>query len=238
MGSYPARTRSKKGTVPTIAQVSTDERTVIEDAERRGGAFLTLRDGDGAMRLVRLDGPNRSYTIGRRPEADIPLPWDRQVSRLHAQLERLAGEWTVADDGLSQNGTFVNETRLVGRRRLLDGDLLRVGRTTLTFHNPTPSPGGPTLLPGELNAATALSEQQHAVLRELCRPLARDGDVQPATDAEIAAALAIPEEVVATELIALAGAFGVDDVPLAEARAEIAFAALGSGLVSFEDLSG
>ena len=61
--------------------------------------------------IVPLDG-DRPRTIGRRLEADIALPWDRQVSRVHAELRRLAGEWTIVDDGLSQNGTYVNEVRL------------------------------------------------------------------------------------------------------------------------------
>jgi hypothetical protein len=224
---------------PTEA-LNQDERTSVEQAERRGHPFLLLRDGEATLHVVALDGRRRSYTIGRRTEADIPLPWDREVSRVHAQLDRLAGEWTVTDDGLSQNGTFINEMRLIGRRRLMDGDLLRVGRTALTFRNPTIGTGGLTLLPGELSAATALSEQQHQVLRELCRPIARDGaiGINPASDDAIADALAIPVEVVANEIAGLCGAFGIDDVPAEEARAEIAMAALGSGLVSFEDLSG
>jgi hypothetical protein len=226
-------------TLPPTESLNQDERTTVEQAERRGHPFVVLRDGDGVLHVVGLDGRRRSYTIGRRSEADIPLPWDREASRLHAQLDRLAGEWTVCDDGLSQNGTFVNEMRLVGRRRLNDGDLVRVGKTTLTYRNPALGTGGLTLLPGELSAATALSEQQHQVLRELCRPLAREGaGIHPASDDVIASALAIPEEVVANEIAGLCGAFGIDDVPMEEARAEIAMAALGSGLVSFEDLSG
>ena len=55
------------------------------------------------------------------------MPWDPEMSRLHAELVRRAGEWTVSDDGLSQNGTWVNGLRLTGRRRLADGDLLRSG---------------------------------------------------------------------------------------------------------------
>ena len=66
-------------------------------------------------------------TIGRRGEADVSLPWDPECSRLHAELELRAGEWTISDDGLSQNGTWVNELRLVGRRRGDDRTRRRVG---------------------------------------------------------------------------------------------------------------
>ena len=34
-------------------------------------------------------------------------------------------DWTVVDDGLSRNGTYVNGERIHGRRRLVDGDTPR-----------------------------------------------------------------------------------------------------------------
>jgi pSer/pThr/pTyr-binding forkhead associated (FHA) protein len=200
--------------------------------------FVVLREPTGRQVTVELDGSRDAVTIGRRAEADVALPWDREVSRLHAELRRVAGEWTITDDGLSQNGTFVNEVRLVGRRRLGDGDLIRVGRTRLTFRDPAAAAGLLTLLPGELNAASAFSDQQHAVLRELCRPLAQDGDgVVPATDEAIAAGLGIPVDTVASEMEAFYGVFGLQDVEPAEARVTVARMALGSGIVSFEDLT-
>ena len=95
-----------------------------------------------------------------------------------------AGEWTVCDDGFSQNGTFVNGLRLHGRRRLADGDLVRVGQTTLAFCDPAQRRLGVTLVPGELGAHRRFSEQQQRILRELCRPLLGDGEgVSPPTDA-------------------------------------------------------
>ena len=41
----------------------------------------------------------------------------------------------VCDDGISRNGTFVNNDRISGRRRLRDGDVIRVGRTMLVCIN-------------------------------------------------------------------------------------------------------
>ena len=72
-------------------------------------------------------------TLGRRPEADVCLPWDPGISRLHAELIHRAGEWLIADDGVSQNGTLANGMPVEGRRRLRDGDLITLGRTSLTF---------------------------------------------------------------------------------------------------------
>ena len=205
-------------------------------AEKRGSPFLLFRDSQGRQRIVELPGDASSLTLGRRLEADVSLPWDPEVSRLHAELETKAGEWTLCDDGFSQNGTYVNGLRIHGRRRLNDGDLVRVGQTTLAYCDPGVSGLGVTLAPGELGASPKFSEQQQRILRGLCRPLFGDGEgINPSTDAEIAAETGIPEEVVTTELDHLGRAFGLDDMPPADRRAEIALLALRSGLIKADE---
>ncbi len=205
-------------------------------AERLGLPFLLYRDGDGGQRIYQLDRGRRSVTIGRRDEADISLPWDPECSRLHAELELRAGEWTISDDGLSQNGTWVNELRLVGRRRLSDGDDVRIGRTHVIFANPGGVGIGPTLVPGELSATPSFSEQQQRVLRGLCRPLLGDGEgLAPESDDEIARATGIPVETVTTELDHLTRVLGLLDVPRAQRRRELALLALRSGLAAADD---
>jgi len=97
------------------ASPTPEELEARKAAELRGAPFLLYRDDKGKEQIVELDETRRALTVGRRVEADIALPWDREVSRLHAQFEFRAGEWTVDDDGWSQNGTFVNEMRLDGR---------------------------------------------------------------------------------------------------------------------------
>ncbi len=202
------------------------------EAEERGEPFLLLRDDQGVQRIVTLDESAGSVTVGRRLEADVPLPWDPEVSRLHAELEFKAGEWTLCDDGFSQNGTFVNGLRIHGRRRLTDGDLIRIGQTAIAFCDPGLSGLGVTLAPGELGIAPKFSEQQQRILRSLCRPLMGDGEgINPAPDADVAAATGIPEGVVTTELDHLGRSFGLQDMPAADRRAEIALLALRSGLV-------
>jgi hypothetical protein len=175
-------------------------------------------------------------TIGRRDEADISLPWDPECSRLHAELELRAGEWTISDDGLSQNGTWVNELRLIGRRRLSDGDDVRVGRTHVIFANPGGIGIGPTLVPGELSATPRFSEQQQRILRGLCLPLLGDGEgLAPASDDEISRTVGIPVHAVTTELDHLTRALGLNDVPRAQRRRELALLALRSGLATNGD---
>ena len=96
-------------------------------AERSGGAFLLYRDGDGAQVILPLDEVEDRITIGRRPSNEVALDWDSEVSRVHAALERTGEEWTVVDDGLSHNGTFVAGERVTARRRLRDGDVIAIG---------------------------------------------------------------------------------------------------------------
>jgi pSer/pThr/pTyr-binding forkhead associated (FHA) protein len=213
-----------------------EELEARQAAERLGLPFLVYRDGEGAQKIFALEPGRRSITIGRRDEADVSLPWDPECSRLHAELQLRAGEWTISDDGLSQNGTWVNELRLYGRRRLADGDVVRIGRTLLTFSHPGPVGIGPTLVPGELSATPRFSEQQQRILRALCKPLFDDGEgIDPATDEQVAAATGIPLDAVVSELDHLGRALGLEDMPAADQRAEIALLAMRSGLVSADE---
>jgi FHA domain len=219
-----------------IGTASEEELEARLAAERAGEPFLVYRDGEGAQQIFTLGEGVERVTLGRRSEADLSMPWDPELSRLHAELELRAGEWTICDDGFSQNGTWVNELRLAGRRRLADGDLVRMGRTVIAFCNPSPIGIGPTLAPGELSATPRFSEQQQRILRALCRPLLGDGrGVAAASDEEIAAATEIPIEAVAVELDHLGRALGLEALPHDEQRAEIALLALRSGLVSADD---
>ena len=206
------------------------------DAEQNGNPFLLLRDDQGAQRIVALEEQAGSVTVGRRLEADVPLAWDPEVSRLHAELEFKAGEWTLCDDGFSQNGTYVNGLRIHGRRRLTDGDLVRIGQTSIAFCDPGISGLGVTLAPGELGIAPKFSEQQQRILRSLCRPLMGDGEgINPTPDSGIAAETGIAEDVVTTELDHLGRSFGLSDMPQNDQRAEIALLALRSGLVKADE---
>src|ERR671929_1379483 len=97
------------------------------EAERRGRPFLVFRGADREQRILDLEGHGERISVGRGLTNELSLPWDTEVSRLHAELERIGGEWTVSDDGLSRNGTFLNGSRIAGRARLRDGDVIRTG---------------------------------------------------------------------------------------------------------------
>lgn len=196
---------------------------------------LLYLDPTGCRRSVALAG-KEVLTLGRRPEADVCLPWDPEISRLHAELVLRAGEWVLVDDGLSQNGTLVNGLPLHGRRRLHDGDLITVGKTSLTFCDPRADHPEPTLALPQLQPVRTYSEQQQRILRALCRPLMGDGEgVEPASDAAVAAELGLPEAVVRGELEAVAHSFGCAVASTRERRRRTALTALRSGLVRDAD---
>jgi predicted component of type VI protein secretion system len=199
---------------------------------------LRYEDPVGCRRSVEL-ADRGLVTLGRRPEADVCLPWDSGISRLHAELILRAGEWLIADDGLSQNGTLVNGLPLEGRRRLRDGDLITIGRTSLTFCMPDSDAedgADVTMAAPAMRSAWRYSEQQQRILRALCRPLCEDGEgVQPASDRGIAEALGLAEPVVARELDDVARSFGYADLGLDERRLRTALTALRSGLVDDRD---
>jgi len=198
------------------------------DAERRGGPFLLYRDGGGGQVIVFLAGP---VTVGRRAERDVALPWDTEVSRLHAQLEPIGSDWVVVDDGLSRNGTYVNGERVNGRRRLADGDRLVFGETPVVFRAPA---GGEV----ESTAAIAigagpvrLSESQRKVLIALCRPLKDSAYATPATNKDIAEEVFLSVDAVKAHLRVLFERFGLDELPQNQKRARLAAVALVNGVV-------
>ena len=106
-------------------------------AERRGRAFVAFHDGSGRQQVVTLEDERSPITIGRRPDNDIALPWDSEVSRRHAHLVRTEKGWAVVDDG-SRNGSFLNGERVTGERALSDGDVFRFGDTVVLFRAPVP----------------------------------------------------------------------------------------------------
>jgi FHA domain len=160
----------------------------------------------------------RAATIGRREESDVSLPWDPNVSRVHAELQPVGGEWVIVDDGLSYNGTEVNGERLVGRRRLHDGDVITVGLTRLTYRSPTDTISS-TATGTNRRPPPPLTETQRRVLAALCRPcLAPDVLAPPASNRSIATELCLGVDAVKAHLRNLFAIFGIEDLPHNEKR--------------------
>jgi pSer/pThr/pTyr-binding forkhead associated (FHA) protein len=189
---------------------------------------------DGAERVFPLPPDATRLLIGRAPDSDLVIDWDPQVSRAHAQVERMGGAWAVLDDGISRYGTLLNGARLAGRRRLADGDVLRMGRTDLLYRAPaiematTVRPAGGT--PVELTAA------QRKVLVALARPYGAGGFPTPASNQDIAAELHVSLEAVKGHLRALFGKFAIGDLPQNQKRARLVERALERGVISRHEL--
>ncbi len=205
-------------------------------AERRGTPFLVYRDADDLQVIVELAPGTDQVTIGRRPSNDVVLDWDSEISRVHAALERIGDDWTVVDDGLSHNGTYVDGQRVNGRRRLRDGDVIAVGTTTIAYCAASSEASSPTVTSLGPHVAELLTPAQRRVLVALCPPFREATYSTPATNQQIADELVVSVDAVKSNLRPLFAAFGVDDLPQNQKRASLAIRALQSGVVSRREL--
>ena len=206
-------------------------------AERRGAPFLIFRNADDVQVIVELAPRRERMTIGRRPTNDVVLDWDSEISRVHAALERVGDDWTVVDDGLSHNGTYLNGDRLTSRHRLHDGDVLTVGGVTLAFRAPAgASLSEPTVSAAGPQVVASLTPAQRRVLVALCRPFKDSNFATPATNRQIADELVVSVDAVKSALRSLFEAFGIEALPQNQKRASLALEALRTGVVTRRDL--
>jgi pSer/pThr/pTyr-binding forkhead associated (FHA) protein len=205
-------------------------------AERDGEPFFAFRDAEDRLALFRA-GRAGTHTLGRRAEMDLTIDWDDEVSGLHAELVAIGGEWTVVDDGLSTNGTFVNARRVAGRQRLRDGDRVRVGKTVLVYRAGRDTPVARTVSAGDAPPPVDLTATQRKVLIALCRPY-RDGGsfTSPATNQQIAGEVFLSVEAVKMHLRTLFGKFELGELPQNEKRTRLAECALEFGVISRQEL--
>jgi DNA-binding winged helix-turn-helix (wHTH) protein len=97
------------------------------DSEPLGLGVCVLTWGSREFRLTEGE-----HVIGRDPAAGVSLD-STVISRRHARVVIARGRAIVEDLG-SKNGTFVGDERLASPWTLKDGDQIRVGDFTLTFH--------------------------------------------------------------------------------------------------------
>src|ERR1039457_3485098 len=227
-----AKSRLEEGPGPGTAR----ELQAVLHAAREGAPFLVYRDPAGAQRIVRFGSERSELTLGRNPTADLSIGWDDPVSALHAVIDRLAGELTLRDGGLSRNGSYLNGERVHGIRRLRDGDMLRLGRTLVLIRTPADAGRSATAAVPQPLQAAKLSEQQRKVLSVLCRPLNDTNELATLpTNQEIADELYLSVAAVKLHLRALFDKFGIAHLPQNKKRLALAQRTLQSGLLSDRD---
>jgi pSer/pThr/pTyr-binding forkhead associated (FHA) protein len=216
---------------------SVDELRAQIEAERSGRPFLVYRDDGGAQRVVLLVPSVGKIAAGRQPSAQISLPWDEKVSRLHAELEPVAEDWVLVDDGLSRNGSYVNGERVSGRRVLVDRDVLRFGRTEILFRRPRPAKLGSTAVESVVRPVATLTQIQRDVLVALCRPFkGAPGFAVPASNQQIAREVHLSVDAVKAHLRVLFEKFGVSHLPPNKKRVRLVEVAFQRGAVTEREL--
>ena len=200
------------------------------------GAVLVYRDDTGAQRFVPLDGQIQ-LTIGRGSGCDVRLAWDERVSRVHAGLNLVGDDWTLVDDGLSRNGTFLNGERLNGRRRLHDGDTFVLGSTSFRFRDTSRGSTQLTKVGEQMVTVASLSPTQRQIVIALCRPYKHDDPyATPASNQQIADEMFLSVDAVKTHLRTLFQKFHIEDLPQNQKRVKLVERVLGLGLISRRDL--
>jgi DNA-binding CsgD family transcriptional regulator len=209
-------------------------KAVIE-AERTGVPFLYWLDDHGEQHVLMLAADRARVTVGRREQSDVALSWDLEVSRAHALLEPVGEEWTLVDDGLSRNGSFVNGSRIHGRQRLHDRDRLCFGNTHVVFREPAAEGSVSTARPPGAPDSIPLTDTQRKLLIALCRPIVDSSSSTPATNPQIAAEVHLSVDAVKAHMRHLFDRFELGDLPQNEKRHQLVAIVLGSGLLARHD---
>ncbi|MEY2423227.1 MAG: hypothetical protein QOI95_3294 [Acidimicrobiaceae bacterium] len=193
-------------------------------------AQLEVWKPDG-RELVALD--RERVTIGRADTSDLAVPSDPELSRLHAILEPVGGDWCVRDLA-SSNGTFVNGERVWSDRPLRHGDEIRIGRTRIIFRSAEVPPD--TTATRTAEPAPDITRRERDVLVALCRPvLSADLFTEPASIRLIAEKLVVTEAAVKQHLLRLYDKFGVYESG-ERRRVRLANEAIRRGAVTLADL--
>jgi DNA-binding SARP family transcriptional activator len=115
----------------TAATAKTTAASAIATSHSAYAAVLTvagLRDRAGRFHVL----TTAATRIGRHPDNDVVLG-DDEVSRHHAVVVDTGGSFVITDLR-SANGVYVQRQRIRPSVTLADGDSVRIGGHTLTFH--------------------------------------------------------------------------------------------------------
>jgi serine/threonine protein kinase len=127
-----------------LRMLETDPAFRYGDAEELAADLERLQEGK-PPNLPRLESagepvlvrrfpllPGKLFTVGRQSSNDLSLK-HKTVSRIHAQIHRLASGYVLRDEG-SSLGTFLRDMR-VREAVLEEGDAIRFGEVRFIFHS-------------------------------------------------------------------------------------------------------
>jgi hypothetical protein len=129
--------RDLRGVAPqesfVLAPVQAAQAGFVVEAPARPARLVVAASPTIAVGTVIELGPV-PVTVGRAADNTLALAGDGFASSHHARVEALRdGVWLVDLD--STNGTYLGGERVTGRRKLADGDVLRVGETELRYED-------------------------------------------------------------------------------------------------------
>jgi predicted component of type VI protein secretion system len=204
------------------------KRDAVRAASSGRPHLLVSEEGEVEPRaVVYLDEGGRQRVVaGRAATCDLSLPDDERISRVHAVIEVIGGVWTVADEGLSRNGTFLNGERVRRRRVLRTGDVLLLGRTRLRVGGVAGS--GSRTTAAATGPRPSLTPAERRVLASLCRSDPERHGAPPSNEA-IARELTLEVDTIKFHLRSLYTKFGLRDVPQSEKRAHLRALAIELG---------
>ena len=107
-----------RGDTATAQTMMTGEATVSEAAQI---PLLRLVTG-GTVAETRMPAAR----AGRGRAAELMLPAEPTISRVHARFAHIRGEWWIT--GVGSNGVVLNGTPLTGEHMVRDGDSIQWGR--------------------------------------------------------------------------------------------------------------
>jgi pSer/pThr/pTyr-binding forkhead associated (FHA) protein len=124
--AFPAPAENSPDSMPPD-MLTTDPIPAAPVADGKPTLRILLRDGS----VIERELSETETKIGKGPQNQIILA-DPAVSTTHAAIRREADGYLLTDLG-SRNGTFLNETRITDPHPLKHGDVIKMGRCTLTL---------------------------------------------------------------------------------------------------------
>ncbi len=203
------------------------------EAERTGLAFVYWKDGDQRQQIHLLDPAADRVAIGRGRDQDLVIDWDKQVSRSHALMEKLGGEWFV--DDLSRNGSYVNGDRVGKRQRLAHKDVMCFGATRVAFHDRASAAESESTARAADDVWAPMTAMQRKVLIALCRPLVDDSTALPAGNRQIAEEVGLGVDAVKAHLRVVYERNGLASLAQMEKRSRLAHVLLENGTLQPHD---